>query len=113
MQIEVPSLSERARTLLREAETAFVKSDKAYEGTVLRGFEGREGAEIAAFAQAVERRFGYVLKSPVERLKERVSGSEQVKFEGARKLMIAAQRFAREPSLALDRAQARTRHWSR
>ncbi len=113
MQVEVPTLSERARNLLRDAEIAFVKSDKAYEGTVLRGFEGRDGAEIAAFARAVEQRFGDVLKAPAGRLKERVSGPDQVKLEGARKLMIAAQRFAREPSLALDRAQARTRHWSR
>lgn len=113
MMVEVPSLSARTRQVLEDAETAFVKSDAAYRGSVLRAFEGREGAEIAAFASAVERRFGDVLNAPPERLNERVAAPDRTKLEGARRLMIAAQRFAREPSLALDRAQARTRHISR
>ena len=79
----------------------------------MRAFEGPEGKEIVAFANAAERRFGDVLKVRPDELEARVTATEVQKLKEARKLMIAAQRFAREPGLSLERAQRRTRHLSR
>lgn len=113
MRVEVPSLSDRARTILEDAERAFLKSDKAFEGNVMRAMNGREGEEIIAFAKATEHRFGDVATAPLDEMKRRVTAADIGKLEAARKLMKAAQRFAREPALAVERAQARTRHMTR